>query len=125
MIERLLTERINLRLNDNKAIILMGPRQSGKTTLLRRITRDIKDKVLWMNGDEPDIRLLLANITSSHLKSLVGPCSILVIDEAQRIENIGLCLKLIVDNLPGVKVLASGSSSFELANRINEPLTGR
>jgi len=125
MIERLLTERINLRLNDNKAIILMGPRQSGKTTLLRRITRDIKDKVLWMNGDEPDIRLLLANITSSHLKSLVGSNSILVIDEAQRIENIGLCLKLIVDNLPGVKVLASGSSSFELANRINEPLTGR
>lgn len=125
MIERLLSEKIKLRLNDNKAIILMGPRQSGKTTLLRRITRDIEDKVLWLNGDEPDIRLLLANITSSHLKSLLGQCSILVIDEAQRIENIGLCLKLIVDNLPGVKVLASGSSSFELANRINEPLTGR
>ena len=71
MIERLLAEKISRRMNDSKAIILMGPRQSGKTTLLRQVTKDIADTVLWLNGDEPDIRLLLANITSSHLKSLL------------------------------------------------------
>jgi len=125
MIERLLAKEISRHLHDSKTIIIMGPRQSGKTTLLHRVTKEIENKVLWLNGDEPDIRLLLANITSSHLKSLIGQRSIIVIDEAQRVENIGLCLKLMVDNLPGVKVLASGSSSFELANRINEPLTGR
>lgn len=125
MIERLLSSTIKLKLDDEKAIILMGPRQSGKTTLLHLITKDLEKKVIWWNGDEPDIRQLLANITSSHLKNLIGQNRVLVIDEAQRIENIGLCLKLIVDNLPGVKVLASGSSSFELANKINEPLTGR
>lgn len=125
MIERLLSDKITRRLHDGKAIVILGPRQSGKTTLLRRVTEDLADAVLWLNGDEPDIRLMLANVSSSHLKSLIGQRSVVVIDEAQRIENVGLCLKLIVDNLPGVKVLASGSSSFELANRINEPLTGR
>ena len=125
MIERLLQSEIKRRWNDRKAIIVMGPRQSGKTTLLRHFTEELAAAPLWLNGDEPDIRLLLGNVTSTRLKDLLGKRSVVVIDEAQRIENIGLCLKLIIDNLSEVKVLASGSSSFELANRISEPLTGR
>jgi hypothetical protein len=81
--------------------------------------------VLWWNGDETDIRHLLSGPTSTRLKQLIGSAKTLIIDEAQRIEDIGICIKLIVDNLPEVKVLATGSSAFELSNRINEPLTGR
>ena len=79
----------------------------------------------WFSGDEPDVRQLLSNVTSTQLKSLFGPEKLIVIDEAQRIENIGLTLKLATDNFPDVQVIATGSSAFELANRINEPLTGR
>lgn len=123
---RLLVPVIRKRLDDPKVIVLFGPRQSGKTTLLRMLTAGMDESmVLWWNGDEPDIRRLLEDVTSTRLKSLVGARRVLVIDEAQRLANIGLCLKLIVDNLSGVKVLASGSSAFDLANRISEPLTGR
>jgi uncharacterized protein len=80
--------------------------------------------VKLVNGDEADVRALLTNVTSSQLKSFIGNANTLVIDEAQRIENIGLTLKLITDNLP-TKIVATGSSAFELANKINEPLTGR
>ena len=125
LIKRRLSNLIQKRLNDPKAIILIGPRQAGKTTLLRQLTNALKKPVLWWNGDEPDIRQILSNITSTHLKNLIGKHTLLVIDEAPRIENIGMTIKLIVDNLPGVKVVATGSSAFELANRMNEPLTGR
>ena len=125
MIQRILEKRIEKRLPDSKALILIGPRQAGKTTLTKLLSAKMPQPVLWWNGDEADIRSLLADPTSTRLKQLIGSAKMLVIDEAQRIENIGLCIKLIVDNLPDVKVLATGSSAFELANRINEPLTGR
>jgi len=125
MILREITDRIMRRMNDRKVIILFGARQTGKTTLMHYITGQLDMPVLWWNGDEADIRQLLSNTTSSHLKNLIGSHRVLVIDEAQRIENIGLCLKLISDQCDQVKVLATGSSAFELANRINEPLTGR
>ena len=125
MIQRILEKHIEKRLSDSKALILIGPRQAGKTTLTKLLSKKMPQPVLWWNGDEADIRSLLANPTSTQLKQLIGSAKMLVIDEAQRIENIGLCIKLIVDNLPDVKVLATGSSAFELANRINEPLTGR
>ncbi len=124
MINRSIQEQISVHLADRKAIIITGPRQVGKTTLLRSMFKG-EDSLLWLNGDEPDIRLKLQNANTSQLKSLIGPHKTLVIDEAQRIENIGLTLKLIIDNLSDVKVIATGSSSFELANKINEPLTGR
>lgn len=81
--------------------------------------------VLWLNGDEPDVRALFENATSTRLKSIIGTKEVVVIDEAQRISNIGLSLKLIIDTNPAVQVIATGSSSFELANNTNEPLTGR
>jgi uncharacterized protein len=124
MIERLLFGTIHKRIADKKAIILLGPRQAGKSTLLKELNSVLPKPVKLVNGDEADIRALLTNVTSSQIKSFIGNANTLVIDEAQRIENIGLTLKLITDNLP-TKIVATGSSAFELANKINEPLTGR
>lgn len=125
MIKRQLEGSISSKLNDRKAIILFGPRQAGKSTLLQLLQTKLKQPVAWWNGDETDIRTLLESPTSTQLKSLIGKNKTVVIDEAQRIENIGLCIKLITDNIKDVKVIATGSSAFELANKINEPLTGR
>jgi len=125
MIKRIIQNIIENKLYDKKAIILLGPRQSGKTTLLHSTVENLNIKTLWLDGDEPDIRQMLPNATSTTLKTLIGNNKLVVIDEAQRIENIGLCIKLIVDNIKNVSVIASGSSSLELANKINEPLTGR
>jgi predicted AAA+ superfamily ATPase len=124
MISRLLSDRLRQKLFKQKAIIVLGPRQVGKTTLLKNLAFE-QDEILWMNADEFDIQQLLSAVSSSSIKMLMGKKKILVLDEAQRIENIGLKLKLITDNLPDIQVIATGSSSFDLANRINEPLTGR
>lgn len=125
MISRDLFGTIKNQLFKGKAIILMGPRQAGKTTLVNIIKDSLTDRVLWLNGDESNVREALSNTGLSQLRSIIGNYKVLVIDEAQRIENIGITIKLIVDNLSEVQVIATGSSSFELANRINEPLTGR
>ncbi len=124
LIKRKLEKKIEKSLFKNKAIIITGPRQSGKTTLVKQIVKNIDQKYIWLNGDEPDVRSDFKDITSTELKSIVGDNKLLIIDEAQRIENIGITIKLIVDNLD-IQVIATGSSSFELANRIKEPLTGR
>lgn len=125
MIKRTVAHLVEKRMNDHKAIILLGPRQSGKTTLARQLVAGQNKRSLWLSGDETDVREMFSRPTSARLKGIIGRHKLLVIDEAQRIENIGLCIKLITDHLPGVKVIATGSSAFELANRINEPLTGR
>ncbi len=125
MIYRFLEKLISKKLSDKKAIIIFGPRQSGKTSLVRKIINEFKQPVLWLNGDESDTRSDLSHQTAVKLKNLIGNNKTVVIDEAQRIENIGLCIKIIVDNIKDVKIIATGSSSFELANKINEPLTGR
>ncbi len=125
MIKRELEQIINNKLYLGKAIIILGPRQVGKTTLLRKIVDRIQNNVLWLNGDEPGVRSMMSNIGSMRLKQIIGNNDTVIIDEAQRIENIGITIKLITDNFPEIQVLASGSSAFELANKINEPLTGR
>jgi uncharacterized protein len=124
MIERLLEETINEKLFKGKAIIVMGPRQVGKTTLLKKLM-GLNENVLWLNGDEPDVQALFHNLSATRVKSILGKRNIMLVDEAQRIENIGLRLKLITDTLPEIQLIATGSSSFELANKVNEPLTGR
>jgi predicted AAA+ superfamily ATPase len=125
MISRHLLQSLDKRRTDKKALIILGPRQSGKTTLTKQIQPRMQQPVLWWNGDEADVRSRLENATSTKLRSLIGKHKTLIIDEAQRIANIGIIIKLITDNLTGVKVIATGSSAFELANKINEPLTGR
>ena len=125
MIERLLKNLIEKRLYRNKAIIVIGPRQVGKTTLLKMIVSDTKNKVLEWNCDEPDVRRKLTEPTSTELKAEIGDADLILIDEAQRVKNIGITLKLLIDNYPEKQVIATGSSAIEMSNSINEPLTGR
>ena len=126
MITRMISNTMKERFFKGKAIILVGPRQVGKTTLLRQIIRDYpQNETLFLNCDEPDTQQLLENVTSTQLKNLIGHKRIVLIDEAQRVENMGITLKLIVDNISGIQLIATGSSSFDLRNRLNEPLTGR
>jgi predicted AAA+ superfamily ATPase len=124
MIARVLNQRISGQLNQGKAILIFGPRQTGKTTLLHQILDEEPD-VMWLNGDEADVKQIFENASSIRLKAVFGTNKIIVLDEAQRIENIGISLKLITDQLKDVQLIATGSSAFELANRIQEPLTGR
>lgn len=124
MYKRILQDLISQRIGGGKAIIIYGPRQVGKTTVLHQMLEGSSD-VLWLNGDEPDVRLIFEDITSTRLKAIIGARRVVVIDEAQRIRNIGLVMKLITDNMPDVQLIATGSSSFDLANDIQEPLTGR
>lgn len=124
MIKRTLSEKILALLGGKKAITIMGARQVGKSTLLQMMLGERKN-VVWMNGDDPDIQDLFSNMTSTRLKAIVGNSDIIVIDEAQRIPDIGLRIKLITDQISGVQVIATGSSSFELSNKVNESLAGR
>ena len=125
MIQRQIKNTILQQLFKNKAIVIIGPRQSGKTTLIKEICFEINKAYIWLDGDEPDIREQLTNANSAFLKSIIGNNKIVVIDEAQRVKNIGLTLKLITDKIPDVQLIVSGSSALELSNKINEPLTGR
>jgi hypothetical protein len=125
MFNRVIEKSIMESFGKKKVIILSGARQVGKTTIAKKIANKSNMKVLWLNGDEPDARKMLTDVTSVELQALVGNHKLVVIDEAQRVLNIGITLKLMVDNLKDVQILATGSSSFELANHINEPLTGR
>lgn len=125
MIERRLRQLILPRLFKGKAIVLTGPRQVGKTTLLQMLMKEIDRKALYWNCDEPDIRQKLSNSTSTQLKFDIASADLILIDEAQRVPNIGITLKLLVDNLPDKQVIVTGSSALDLSNSINEPLTGR
>lgn len=125
MIQRQLFSTIKQKLFKGKAIIIVGSRQVGKTTLVEKIIVSCPEQSLFLSGDEPDTRNLLARITSTQLKMMIGNKKIIFIDEAQRIENIGLTIKLITDKIKDVQVIATGSSAFDLANRTSEPLTGR
>ncbi len=125
IIKRHLQNSIVQRLFKGKVIVLLGARQVGKTTLVEEILSNLEHSIIKLNGDEADVRELLANTTSTRLRAIIGKNKIVFIDEAQRISNIGLTLKLMCDNLPDIQVIATGSSSFELTAKINEPLTGR
>src|SRR5689334_10357194 len=125
MIARTLKTSIEKRLNKGKAIIILGARQTGKSTLAEAILVKQNEPFLKLNSDDADVREELSDTNSTRLKAIIGKNKIVLIDEAQRIGNIGLCLKIIVDQVKDVQVIATGSSAFELANKVNEPLTGR
>ena len=124
MIRRILESKINKDLSLQKTIIMLGARQVGKTTLLKEIVKNDKD-VLIFNGDEPDTKTHLSGVTTLQLKNLLSNAQTVIIDEAQLIPDIGITLKLISDNIKNIRLFVSGSSSIDLANKINEPLTGR
>ena len=124
MINRELENIIGSKIHKNKAIILLGPRQTGKTTLMMKLL-SVTGEFLLLNCDDPVVREQLNNANTETLRQILGKYRIVFIDEAQRINNAGLILKLIADTFKNIQLLVSGSSSFELADRINEPLTGR
>lgn len=125
MISRFCENEIIQSLNKKKIVHIPGPRQVGKTLLIQKIGNESGLKVFWLNGDDADTASIFENATSTKLRSVFGNSELLIIDEAQRITNIGLALKIIIDNIPQLKVLVTGSLAFELADKINEPLTGR
>jgi uncharacterized protein len=125
MIPRLLKPQIELGLPLGKAVIVIGPRQVGKTTLVRDITKTSQGKVMWLTGDDPAVRKTLDNISLQSLKNLLQGQKTLVIDEAQRINNIGLTLKLITDQMPEIQLFVTGSSALDIASKTKESLTGR
>jgi hypothetical protein len=125
IIKRTIQSRLEDKLFKGKVIILYGPRQVGKTTIVKEIQKKNLSDSIYFNCDEPDIREKFENKTSTFLKELIGDKKIIIIDEAQRVKDIGITLKLIIDNFKGIQVIATGSSSFDLANKTAEPLTGR
>lgn len=125
MIVRSVQHHIESRLFKEKALLIFGARQCGKSTLVETILSELDQEWLYLNGDESDVREILTNTTSTKLKAIVGNRKIVFIDEAQRVPNIGLTLKLFTDQIKDVQVIATGSSAFELSSQVNEPLTGR
>ena len=125
MIKRLLQDTIEARMFSGKAIIVIGARQVGKSTLFKMILEKRDEPTLSLNCDEPEVKEMLTQMNTQELKLLIGNNKIVMIDEAQRVENIGMTLKRITDNFPDVQLLVTGSSSFELQDKLNEPLTGR
>ncbi len=124
MITRAIEKRIQSKLNKGKALILLGARQTGKTTLLKAICKNYTNS-LWLDGDDAQTQAVFEHPSVSQLKLALGNNDVVIIDEAQRIKDIGIKLKLITDHLKKIQLIATGSSSFDLANTINEPLTGR
>ncbi|TZF81534.1 ATP-binding protein [Pedobacter sp. BS3] len=124
MINRTLKDVLVHKIDYKKAIILLGPRQVGKTTLITEIAASLGNYLL-INGDDPETRLLWSNPTQAFINRYIGNYKVIVIDEAQRMENIGLSAKMIIDAKKDIQLFISGSSALELAGKINEPLTGR
>ena len=124
MVERILQKNILSNLSLKKVILIFGPRQTGKTTLLKQLFGGKRSDILWINADKISDRMLLEQESFQNFISFLADKKYLIIDEAQRIENIGLKLKIIFDETD-IHIIATGSSSFDLAGKVNEPLTGR
>lgn len=125
MIRRQLQSTIESRLFKGKAIILIGARQVGKSTLFAQIASTREESIINLNCDEPEVKELLSDLNTQGLQTLIGKNKIMIIDEAQRVKDIGMTLKRITDNFPDVQLLVTGSSALGLQDKLNEPLTGR
>ena len=125
VIKRLLQEKISKRITPGKVVIIYGARRVGKTVLLRELVNSFEGKTLLLNGEDYDVQSMLANRSVANYRHLFNGVGLVAIDEAQNIPNIGSVLKLMVDEINGLSVIASGSSSFDLLNKTGEPLVGR
>ena len=124
-INRLALDLIYKKLQPNKVIVLLGARLVGKTKLIEKLIEKVNEKNLFLNGDDVETHNLLEIQSTANFKRLLGDTKFLIIDEAQEILNIGKKLKLMVDTIPDLKVLVTGSSAFEINNQLGEPLVGR
>ncbi len=124
-IYRFYDDKISSLLQNGKVLALYGPRRVGKTTLIKSFLENFSGKFFFGNGDDSALREILESENINRITSAFKGYDLIVIDEAQRIINVGLGLKILVDNLPECKVIATGSSSFKLSGKIGEPLTGR
>ncbi|PIY69448.1 hypothetical protein COY90_00630 [Candidatus Roizmanbacteria bacterium CG_4_10_14_0_8_um_filter_39_9] len=124
-IQRTIKKDVIKHLQPNKVVVIYGPRQVGKTTLVKEILQGVKEDVLFVSGEDKSVHPWLSSQSNSILQENIGNKKLLVIDEAQKIYQIGLNLKIMVDMIPGIKIITTGSSSFKLANQVGEPLVGR
>ena len=124
-IDRYIEKDILHYFQPNKVVVIYGPRRVGKTTLLHQLAKKINEPILWLNGENLDIQTWLSSQSLEKLTEGIGSFKAIIIDEAQRVDQIGLNLKILVDSIPGIRIIATGSSSFDLAHQIGEPLVGR
>jgi len=124
-IVREIEKKIITKLPKGKVIVILGPRRVGKTFLINQIISKVNEEYLLINGEDLIYNELLQKRSIASYGQLMGNKKLLIIDEAQKIQNIGSVLKLMIDNIEGIKIIATGSSSFDLSNRTGEPLTGR
>ncbi|RME60882.1 MAG: hypothetical protein D6780_02605, partial [Candidatus Dadabacteria bacterium] len=122
---RFYLSKISSFLESSPALIFYGPRQVGKTTLIRNFLSSFRGKYFFGTGDDSSLRGILESQSLAQIKSFFSGYDLVVIDEAQRVREVGFALKLLVDNVENIKIIATGSSSFELSQQIGEPLTGR
>lgn len=125
MIQRFLAATLSQKSNSKKVVIILGPRQAGKTTLVKYMTEATGTEFTYINGDEPVTRSLWKPDNVSTVMQLIGKNKLIIIDEAQALENIGLLVKILIDREPGYQFIITGSSALELANQTFESLTGR
>ncbi len=124
-IKRFVSAEILADMGKQKVLMLYGSRRVGKTNILHNIKATYGEKALYVTGEDLDVQSIFKNRTIKNYTLFVGDYEIIIIDEAQYIPEIGLCLKLMIDQIKGITIIASGSSSFDLSNATGEPLVGR
>ncbi len=125
IVKRAIESQLEEAIGKNKVLLILGTRRVGKTFLLKAIQARLDQPVITLNGEDFEVQTLLQNITAANYNLIVGSAKLLIIDEAQAVPNIGKVLKFMIDTIPTLTVLATGSSSFDLLNKAGEPLTGR
>jgi predicted AAA+ superfamily ATPase len=125
IVKRVIEGQLENLLGKNKVLLVLGTRRVGKTFLINAIHTNYKNPVVILNGEDFDVQELLKKRTAANYKRIIGSAKLLILDEAQVIPEIGKILKFMIDSLPGLTILATGSSSFDLLNKAGEPLTGR
>jgi len=125
LVTRIIKEQVTSYLRPNKVVVLLGPRRVGKTVLINQIIAETSEPYLLLYGEDQDVQRQLEYRSTQRYKNLLGDAKLLIIDEAQKVKDIGQVLKLMVDTIDDLKILATGSSAFDLEKFMGEPLTGR